>query len=561
MISFTPKSLGKLLVESKVISEEQLMEAVELHKKTKIPFDRALIEKKFITEENLMKEIGKYSGIKYVDLYNYEINQQLATSIPKNLARLYSVIPVSRKGNKLILAMADPMNIIAVEDVGMATGLEIEPVIATETAITNAINQCYGLMESAMKSGMQAGLLKEQEAEEDRYKALVEDAPIVRVVNSVIQKAVNEGASDIHIEPTETGLRIRIRVDGVMFDYMTPPDDTRYLIISRIKIMSKMDISERRLPQDGQINMDMGTRKINIRVSTLPTVHGEKVVLRLLDKEKVVLPLHSIGFSEKNYQMFHKFIKHPNGIILLTGPTGCGKTTTLYSTLNYMNRPECNIITLEDPVEYRLEGINQVQVNPRINFTFANALRSILRQDPDIVMVGEMRDLETAEIGTRAALTGHLVFSTLHTNNAAQAVTRLLDMGVPPYLVASSLLGVVAQRLVRRICEYCKIKYQPSPHEQGIYETIFKKTPPEVLFRGEGCGKCRNGYRERTAIHEIQPVTGEMREMIITGHTAGHLWAMAKKMGMKSLPEDGLIKVEQGETTLEEIMRVSFSDI
>lgn len=566
MVKFKIRKMGDLLVEAGAINGEQLREVLQEQKISGRAISSLLVEDGYITEESLTEILEEQLGIPYVDLYNTEIiDSRVATSIPETLARRYKIMPVARRGNKLVLAMADPMNLIAIEDVSIATGSEVEPVIASGDAVNHAINRFYGLKESMEYASPQKkhARVAEKEEEEEAYgvREKVDEAPIVRVVNSIIQKAVAEGASDIHVEPTESGLRVRMRVDGFLSDYMSPPKGTQYLIVSRIKIMANMNIAEKRLPQDGQINIQVGTQNVNIRVSTLPSVHGEKVVMRLLEKDKIIRPIESIGFSKSNYEMFMKFISYSHGIILLTGPTGCGKTTTLYSALNYMSSPELNIITVEDPVEYRLEGISQVQVNTRIDLTFASCLRTILRQDPDIIMVGEMRDFETAEIGTRAALTGHLVFSTLHTNNAAQAVTRLIDMGVPGFLVSASLVGVVAQRLVRTICEHCREEYRLTPEENRVYETVAGKEAPLRLYRGRGCRRCNGGYRGRTAVHEILQFTPELREMITEGTSPGLLQQKAAEAGMHTLFQDGLMKAEEGITTLNEVRRVAFSGI
>ncbi|HHX87829.1 MAG TPA: Flp pilus assembly complex ATPase component TadA, partial [Firmicutes bacterium] len=448
MARFTRRRIGELLIDSKAITREQLFEALEEQKANYRPTGQILISKGFITEEKLAQTLEEQLGILQVNLYNYNIDPEVATSIPTHMAQRYQVIPIHRQGKKVILAMADPMNIIALDDVAMYTGAEVEPVIALPSAVEHAINQFFGLKES-LELTADENKTREDEEELSRLKTLVEDAPIVKVVNSLIHQAVNEGASDIHIEPSGSGVRIRMRIDGILHDLMSPPKDTQPLIVSRIKIMSNLDIAERRLPQDGRILLQSGLKDVNLRVSTMPTIHGEKVVIRILEKERVVLPLEKLGMSEHNFRVFKQTLLSQSGMILVTGPTGCGKTTTLYSVLNYLNCPEDNIITVEDPVEYRLEGINQIQVNPKINLTFANALRAILRQDPNIIMVGEIRDLETAEIATRAALTGHLVLSTLHTNDAPRAISRLQDMGVESYLITSSLLAVVAQRLIR----------------------------------------------------------------------------------------------------------------
>ncbi|MGI6707506.1 MAG: GspE/PulE family protein, partial [Dethiobacteria bacterium] len=516
-----------------------------------------LIEKRLITEEELVEILEKQLGLPRVNLYNYNINPEVATSIPLYLAKRHLVIPIDKQENNLKLAMADPMNIIAIDDVEMLTGMKVEPVLASESSIVQTIDQLFSLAETV---GEDSAAETHTDEEIEQLRALVEEAPIVRVVNSLIHQAVSEGASDIHIEPQDKGVRVRMRIDGILHDMMTPPKDTQPLIVSRIKIMANLDIAERRMPQDGRITIQVGLKDVNMRVSTMPTIHGEKVVIRILDREKVILPLDKLGFSEKNYRTFLNFLLSHTGMILVTGPTGSGKTTTLYSALNYLNRAEENIITVEDPVEYRLDGINQVQVNPRINLTFANALRSILRQDPNVIMIGEIRDLETAEMATRAALTGHLVLSTLHTNDACSTISRLLDMGVDSYLITSSLVGVVAQRLVRRICDRCQDHYRLSVQEQALFQKAFGKEPPDTLIRGNGCRHCNEtGYRGRFAIHEMLPMNREMIRLVLQRASTDELIERAVEQGMVPLLQEGLRRIENGETTVEEVIRVAYT--
>ncbi len=562
MAKFKVSKLEDLLLEAGVITTDELKQIQIVQKKSGQSFIRSLVESNIITEEKLLETLETHLEIPYVDLFNYQLNPQVITLVPQTMARGYGVVLIDRREGKLILAMADPLNLMALEDVSVVTNEIVEPVIASESAIIYTINQYYGLQESMGQASLEHEIIYAAE-EESPYavEALVANAPIVKVVNSIIQKAVAEKASDIHIEPTENGAKVRMRVDGMLYHLISPPLETRQLIVSRIKIMADMNIAEKRIPQDGQIKMQVDGRTVNMRVSTMPTVYGEKVVLRLLEKDRVILPLDSIGFTFSNNAIFRSIIGSSYGLILLTGPTGCGKTTTLYSTLNHISSDKSNIITIEDPVEYRLDNISQVQVNPKIGLTFAACLRAILRQDPDVIMVGEMRDGETAEMGTRAALTGHLVFSTLHTNNASQAVIRLLEMGVPDFLVSASLAGVIAQRLVRKICEYCREDYVPGEKEMLIYKAAGVKKTPLKLFRGTGCRRCHGGYHGRTAIHELQPITPEMREMITAGTSAASLREKASQMGYKNLFQDGLSRVEEGVTTLEEVVRVAFDNI
>ncbi len=561
MAKFTRKRMSDILMEAGAVSAEQIDKAVIDQKRSRKWIGQVLVENGFINEEKLAEILEQQLGIPQVNLYNYQIDPEAVTSIPIHLAQRYQVVPLGMHENRLVLAMADPMNLIALDDVAMITGKEVEPVIASVSAINSVINQFYGLKES-MQMRVAERMDSGDDKELERLKALVEDAPIVKVVNSLIQQAVNEGASDIHIEPSDNGVRVRLRIDGILYDLMQPPKDTQTLIVSRIKIMANMDIAERRLPQDGRIQIQAGLKDVNMRVSTLPTIHGEKVVIRLLEKERIILPLDQLGFSERNYRIFMQLLMNHAGIILVTGPTGSGKTTTLYSALNYLNRSEDNIITVEDPVEYHLDGINQIQVNSRINLTFANALRSILRQDPDIIMIGEIRDLETAEMATRAALTGHLVLSTLHTNDAVRAVSRLMDMGVEGYLITSSLIGVVAQRLIRVICPNCRKEYLLSPEERALYSRIFEQDPPAKLYRGAGCKSCnRTGYRGRMAIHEVLPVNQEVRRMILQGATSDMLEDLVLRQGMETISVNGRQRILEGSTTLQEVVRVAFSSV
>ncbi len=558
MAKFTRRRIGELLIDTGAITREQLFEALEDQKLNFRPIGQILISKEFITEEKFTQTLEEQLGIPQVNLYNYSIDPEVATAIPTSMAQRHQVIPIGWRDKKLVLAMADPMNIMALDDVAMYLRAEVVPVIALPSAVEHAINQFFGLKESIEQTA-EENKLRQDEEELSRLKALVEDAPIVKVVNSLIHQAVTEGASDLHIEPSGNGVRIRMRIDGILHDLMSPPKDTQPLIVSRIKIMSNLDIAERRLPQDGRILMQSALKDVNLRVSTMPTIHGEKVVIRILEKERVVLPLEELGFSEHNYRLFQQGLLNRSGMILVTGPTGCGKTTTLYSVLNYLNNPGDNIITVEDPVEYRLEGINQVQVNPKINLTFANTLRAILRQDPNIVMVGEIRDLETAEIATRAALTGHLVLSTLHTNDAPRAISRLQDMGVESYLIISSLVAVVAQRLIRLICPECRQKYLLTAEQQALFRKVFGKKAPEELYRGEGCKNCnQTGYRGRVAIHEVLKVDQEMRRLILEGAGPERILAAALQQGMVTMLHDGLRRIEEGQTTLDEVVRVAF---
>ncbi len=559
MVKFYRKRLGDMLLSSGLVNEEQLDEALsEQRAGTQKSLGKVLVSKGYATERQILEILEQQLGIPFVQLSTSTMDADVATSIPFNLAQRYMIIPIARNKKRLTLAMSDPLNIPAIDDVAMITGCEVEPVLAGEKAIEQAIEQFYGIKESVEKS------LKFQEKEEDELDPahiakLVENAPVVRFVNSLLNQAASEGASDIHLEPKEKRLRIRIRVDGVLHDVMTPLHDVQLLVISRIKIISGMNIAERRLPQDGSLSMRYMGRIIDVRVSSLPTVYGEKIVMRLLDKEKMLLPIEKLNLSEHNLAVFSRILKSSYGMLIVTGPTGSGKTTTLYSSLKAINTPEKNIITVEDPVEYRLDDINQVQVIPKIGLTFSYALRSILRQDPDVIMIGEIRDAETADIAVKAALTGHLVFSTLHTNDAPRALSRLVDMGVEPFLLTSSIVGIIAQRLIRRICPHCKAQYEPSRDELDIYAHYCPDGVPSVLYSGKGCGLCNNtGYKGRTAVHEILTLSSEIRDHILSGGNMEQIKKAAVASGMITLQQDAFRLVGEGITTIREVIRVTF---
>lgn len=552
------RRLGDLLVDSGLISKDQLSDALKLQKTLGKKLGEVLIEKEFVTESQIIEVLEFQLGIPHMDLDKHFIDPEIPKQINENLARRHLLIPIKKERGKIVVAMTDPLNIFAIDDVRIATGLEVEPVISTKQGILNAIDGYYGKQnaEKAIED------FKEQ-YEVDNINDLDEEtlneinnAPVVRLVNTIIKQAVKERASDIHIEPFENIVRVRYRIDGELQEIMTPSKSTHSAIITRIKIMGKMNIAERRVPQDGRVEMSFDGRDVDMRFSVLPTVYGEKIVIRLLDRSRFLINKGELGFSRQNLELFNSIIQNPNGIILVTGPTGSGKTTTLYAILREMNDINKNIITVEDPVEYRLQGVNQVPVNPKAGLNFANALRSILRQDPDIIMIGEIRDSETAQIGVRAAITGHLVLSTMHTNDTASTIARLMDMGIEPYLLASSIVGVIAQRLVRQICEECKERYSPSEAERSILnisEDVF-------LYKGRGCSVCKNtGYKGRTAIHEIMPVTKDIREKIYIRENSDSIRDSAYKKGTISLREGGKELVINGITTAEEFLKVTYS--
>lgn len=555
----TRKRLGDLLIEAGLLTKEQLEKALSVQKKTNERLGKVLINLGYVTEESMIEVLEFQLGVPHVDMANTMVNRQIAATIPQSLAERYQVIPIKKDGKKLTLAMVDPTNFYAIDDVRMTSGLDIEPVIAAEREILRAIAESYGVHEVAEKA---VNKIRPEDVAKIAEVQVADDAPVISIVDSLISQAIKERASDIHIEPLDKALRVRLRIDGVLRELINFPLYTHASIISRLKIMSEMDIAEKRLPQDGRIKFQESGREIDIRVSTLPTILGEKIVLRILDQKSVIVNINGLGFSADNLKRYRSLYTQSYGMILVTGPTGSGKTTTLYSTLTGLNSPEKNIITVEDPAEYRLDGINQVQVNYKAGLTFANGLRSILRQDPNIVMVGEIRDGETADIAIRAALTGHLVLSTLHTNDAPGAVSRLIDMGVEPFLVASSVLGVVAQRLVRVICPDCKQSYVPQADSPERLFLNISQDDPIILYRGGGCNRCgHTGYRGRMAIHEVMSITSPLRELINKKVSSDELGSLAKQEGMSTMKQDGIRKALDGLTTIEEVMRVAYAGL
>lgn len=553
------KRLGDLLIEAGLITKEQLDKALSVQQKTKERLGKVLINLGYLSEESMIEVLEFQLGIPHVNLLNLAVDKEIAAMIPVSLAERYQVIPIRRDGKKLTLAMADPTNFYAIDDVRIVSGCDIEVVIAAEREIMRAISKVYGVQDLVDKA---VNKIRPDDIQITNEFQTADDAPIINLVNTLFSQAIRERASDIHIEPQDKTLRVRFRVDGILREVSSFTKDVHAAIISRIKIMAEMDIAEKRLPQDGRIKIKEAGREIDIRVSTLPTILGEKVVMRILDKNAVILDINKLGFTPDNIRRYRQLFTQSYGMILVTGPTGSGKTTTLYSTLSEISTPEKNVITIEDPVEYRLDGINQVQVNPKTGLTFAGGLRSILRQDPNIVMIGEIRDGETADIAVRAALTGHLVLSTLHTNDAPGAIARLVDMGVEPFLVASSVLGVVAQRLVRLICPDCRKAYNPEPDS---IERLFLGLTPELpitLYKGTGCASCGyTGYRGRIAIHEVMPVSSAIRDIIPKHASADNFATIAIQEGMLTMRDDGINKAIQGLTTVAEVMRVAYVDL
>ena len=555
------KSLGESLVDEGIITSEQLKQAQDQEKRTGQRLRNVLVKIGFIAEEDLVTFLSDKLGLPRIELANYLIDPKIVELVPEALARKYELIPVLKIGNRLTCAMVDPWNIFALDEIRMKTNLTIEPAVATESEIKKALNQYYGAkgsMEDLIKSidAEKLGVKEGVEIDTKKLQGIVEEPVVIKLVNLIVMKAVQERASDIHIEPEEEALKTRFRVDGMLHEVSSPPKYLQSAIISRIKIMASLDIAERRKPQDGRFSIKAEAKEIDVRVSCVPTVYGENVVLRLLDTSTALLSLKDIGFPKEVLQKYEKLITRPHGIILVTGPTGSGKTTTLYASLDKINTVEKNIITVEDPVEYKLQGIRQIQINPKVDLTFANGLRSILRQDPNIIMVGEMRDTETAEIAIQAALTGHLVFSTLHTNDAPGAITRMIDMGVEPYLVSSSVIGVLAQRLVRTICKDCKEKYTPTKEE--LKDLGLSEKEKIEFYKGKGCSKCMNtGYKGRIGIFELMPMDDKIRNLTTAKAPLEDIKKQARTSGMIALKEDGIEKIKEGLTTVEEVLRVT----
>jgi len=563
------EKIGELLVRENLITPVQLQKALEEQKRVGGRLGANLCKLGFIKEEQLTEFLSKQYGVPAVNLKEFEIDPEVLKLIPEEVARKHVGIPVNRAGSTLIVAMADPSNIFAMDDIKFLTGYNVEVVVAPEAAVKEAIEKYYQGSSEKLEEvlgdmediDIELGGDEEEVNLGDLEKAS-EEAPVIKLVNLILTDAIKKKASDIHIEPYEKIFRCRYRIDGLLYEVLKPPMKMRNAITSRIKIMSGMDIAERRLPQDGRIKIKLGKDKeMDYRVSVVPTLFGEKVVLRLLDKSNLQLDMTKLGFDEGQIKLFQDAINRPYGMVLVTGPTGSGKTTTLYSALSDLNKPEVNICTAEDPVEYNLMGINQVQMHEEIGLNFAAALRSFLRQDPDIILVGEIRDFETAEIAVKAALTGHLVLSTLHTNDAPSTVNRLLNMGVEPFLVASSVNLILAQRLVRKVCPECKepIEFAPKAlEEMGMNQELTKDT---VVYKGKGCFNCsETGYKGRLAVYEVMMLYEEIKDLILNGASATELKKEGIRLGMKTMRASGLEKIRQGITSPDEVGRVTASD-
>jgi type IV pilus assembly protein PilB len=551
--------LGQLLVQRGLLTDAALALAIEEQTRTGQNLGRLLIDASLVKETDLVAALASQLGLAFVDLGDYPVDKAAVALVPDSLSRRYLALPIGWDGDRLIVAMADPSNVYAIDDIRHVTGRDVKAVVATRASIQSALDKYFRLDTDAENISAQASTAMEAEDDLSNIREVVEDAPIVKLVNVVITQAVADRASDIHIEPTEHDVRIRYRIDGVLHEEMRAPKNIQAGMISRLKIMADINIAERRIPQDGRVTISIGGRAIDLRVATLPCVHGEKIVMRILDKSNALLQLTDLGFLPENMRRYEQSFRRPYGTILVTGPTGSGKSTTLYATLNIVNDESKNVITVEDPVEYRLPNINQVQVNTKAGLTFAAALRSILRSDPDIVLVGEIRDRETANIAVQAALTGHLVLTTLHTNDAASTPMRLIEMGVEPFLVGSALDCIVAQRLARRLCDKCKERFQPTRAELATVGWDLEEEGGDVptLFRAVGCSKCsRTGYYGRFAVHEVLPVTEEVERLIVERGTTEDLKKLAIAEGMLTLRQSGLRTVRSGTTSIEEILRV-----
>jgi type IV pilus assembly protein PilB len=559
--------LGELLVRENLITPRQLLEAQESSKQAGGRLGYSLIKLGYLAENDLTNFLSKQYGVPSINLAEFEIDEDVINLIPKEVAQKHRCIPINRAGASLIVAMSDPSNIFAIDDLKFLTGFNIEVVVASEAAIDEALQRYYDRVNysEVMEGFDETEIDFSEEAEDvnvvDLEKASTE-APVVRLVNLILINAIKKGASDIHLEPYEKKLRVRYRIDGILYEEMTPPLRLRNALVSRLKIMSSLDIAERRLPQDGRIKLKLGKgREMDYRVSVLPTMFGEKVVLRLLDKSNLQLDMTKLGFDANPLEDFKDAINQPYGMVLVTGPTGSGKTTTLYSALSELNKVGSNISTAEDPIEYNLPGINQVQMHDEIGLNFATALRAFLRQDPDIIMVGEIRDFETAEIAVKAALTGHLVLSTLHTNDAPSTVNRLLNMGVEPFLVTASVNLILAQRLARKICAECKEEISVQPQALIDIGMAPEDAASAKVFKGRGCRTCNNsGYKGRVALYEVMTFKEELKEMVLQGGSTAELKAEAIRLGMQTLRQAGIRKIIEGITTPEEVIRTSAAD-
>jgi len=547
--------IASQLLEAGLVDEANLAKSRELQKKEGGSLGQALVKIGVIDETTFAEFVGKIYNLPVLSLEKTDIELECIDMIPGDVARKFQVLPITRAGRVLTVAMSNPSNIFAIDDIKFITGLDVQPAVAGERAIKKYIDKFYATTDSlaSIMEGIEDDIELVEELDEDDITGQEgQNAPVVKLVNTLLAEAVKLGASDVHIEPYERFMRVRYRIDGILSEVMEPPIKLKNAITSRLKIMSELDIAERRVPQDGRIKLKIGAKKVDLRVSTLPCIFGEKVVMRILDKSNLNLDLADFGMEQKAIDDIYEAIAAPFGMVLVTGPTGSGKTTTLYSCLSKLNNSERNIMTAEDPVEYNIDGINQVQVRDDVGLTFASALKAFLRQDPNIVMVGEIRDLETGGIATKAALTGHLVLSTLHTNDAPSTINRMIDMGIEPFLVASSTVLIMAQRLVRRNCNNCKEEIKLS--EEALLDLCLE--PGTSIYKGKGCDQCNgSGYSGRQGLYEVMPITPEIRELILDRAPTSEIQKLAIKQGMLTLREDGLIKVAKGITTVEEVLR------
>jgi len=557
------KRLGQILLAEGLLTELQLERALSVQKESGVRLGKVLRELGYVDEEKFIAVLGKQMGITHVDLSRMAVDPKVVHLIPELTARRHQVLPIFKRDNTLTLAMVDPLNVFAIDDIQQISGLEIIPAVGTEHEILKAIERYFsgtGAMQEAIRDADRDTIehIDDFPSAQDTQD---EDSPAIKFVNTLIGQAVSEGASDIHLEPDHDTIQVRYRVDGLLHDVTTAPKSLQAGVISRVKILGSMDIAERRVPQDGRFEMNVGDKEVDIRVSTLPTVFGEKVVMRLLDKASILIGLEKLGFKKKTLDEFSRFFRRPHGFILVTGATGSGKTTTLYSVLQTINTPEKNIVTIEDPVEYQLKRITQVQVNPKVGVTFSTGLRSILRQDPDVVMIGEIRDRETVTLAIQAALTGHLVLSTLHTNDAPGALARLIDMGAEPFLIASSLVAVVSQKLVRKLCKACAVPYNPPEDlvmRLGIRDLMENQDETIRISKGTGCAECRGtGYSGRIGLYEFLPINEAIRELIVSRASSVEIGKAASQTHYRTLRSEGILKAIQGLTSLEEVLRVT----
>lgn len=552
--------IGEILLYSGKISQSQLKEALDEQRTTNNKLGEILLDKGWITPDDILQVLEAQLGFPKIDLAKYEINTEISKLLPESVVRKHKVLPVDIRDNKIVLAMEDPLNFYAIDDVRMYTKRDVEPVLATGNEIEELINKLYSsLISQKVLDGFNNDNQLDFNEEEsiDKEQAEVASAPIVRLINTIIEQAIRQNASDIHIEPSSDDIRVRLRIDGDLHEIMKLPKTSLSALITRIKIIGRMNIAEKRIPQDGRVETKVNNKEIDMRISTLPTIYGEKIVIRILDKSSFNFTKEGLGLSEHNLKLFDDILRQPYGMLLVTGPTGSGKTTTLYTVLRELNQVDKNIITVEDPVEYKLNGINQVQVNVKSGLTFASGLRSILRQDPDIIMVGEIRDNETAEIAVRAAITGHLVLSTLHTNDSPSTIARLIDMGIEPYIVSSAVIGVVSQRLVKLLCPICKESYIASETQKKMLNLDLNKEV--ILHKAVGCNSCNKGYKGRAAVHEIMPINEEIRRLVDSNATTDLIREKSIANGMTTLLESAVDIALKGQTSYEEVLKVGFT--